>query len=506
MFVGGRSVASMFTDFNFGEYDGRQEYLREESYFLDSFILPPNFNLASVSGRKKFLIIGHKGVGKSSIQLFIENSKRKEGYLTDFLSFYDDLSPSDYLEFSKTQKISFVEIANSRDVTALYDFREVWTRIILKKISDMISIADRPAASRFVKLMRRTHSGTRSLVDSIISGLKIKADFGTIFGEIGVEYDFSKRASSGELGLADFNQIALSLLSEEHSAERIYFSIDELVVSNFESKSDEFRVRMALIRDVLKVSNSLNNYFASRKIDINIICSLRPEVRDYLYNIDADLSKFIDSCYISMDWDAVENINHPLIEVLYKKIQIGSPVPLYIGDVPSLFSEDIDFTRPPMPIQIFMLRQSWHRPRDVVRFLKCYAGKNSRATNFTRSGVSSMLDDYSRISARECFDEISVKYSSEITAKIRELIRKKKYDSYDEFISCFSVLDNRLDVLELGQDLFRAGVVYNVDKNDDGRQSYYFQSHRGGDTLFKDMAICVHHGLWNYFGIRQRKY
>jgi hypothetical protein len=485
--------------FNFGEYDGRQEYLRGEEFFINSFMLPPNFIAENISNRNKFIIIGHKGVGKSSVQLFLERMRMDHGYLTDFLSFYDDLSPSDYLEFSKTQKISFIEIAKSENVTALYDFRQVWTRVLLKKVSDLL---EPNFPSRFTRLMSRSHSGSRSLVDGIVSGLRIKADFSAIFAEIGVEYDFSKLSEISVVPLADFNAIALDLLIEHHRGAMIYFSVDELVVSNFETKSDEFKVRMALIRDVLKSANKLNDLFVQNNVDINIICSLRPEVRDILYNLDSDISKFLDSCYTSIDWNSVEDERHPLVEVLYRKVQFGCPTPLERHEVEKMFVGSMDFTRDRVPIPLFLLRQSWHRPRDVVRFLKCYSEKNANSEVFDESGVKSMLDDYSRISARECFDEISVKYSKETTLKIRNSIRKNYYRSFDEFLSCFSAFAGNLDLIELANDLFNAGVIYNVDYING--QARYFAAHRGVDRLFEDMGIYIHQGLWHYFAIRHR--
>jgi hypothetical protein len=113
-----------------------------------------------------------------------------------------------------------------------------------------------------------------------------------------------------------------------------------------------------------------------------------------------------------------------------------------------------------------------------------------------------MLDDYSRISARECFDEISVKYSKETTLKIRNSIRKNYYRSFDEFLSCFSAFAGNLDLIELANDLFNAGVIYNVDYING--QARYFAAHRGVDRLFEDMGIYIHQGLWHYFAIRHR--
>lgn len=240
-----------FSEFNFGEYDGRQECLRDERYFLDSFELPPNFVQNNVKNNRDFIVLGGKGVGKSSLQMYIELMKSSEGYLTDFISFYDDLTQYDYLEFSKTQRISFVEIADVKNIATLYDFQEIWTRIILKRIADKVH--ENGKISKFTNLMRKTHSGSKSIVDNIISGLKIKADFNTIFGNINLDYDLSSIVEGNEMRLSDFNVIAKKQICLDLKDARLFISIDELVVSNFETKSDEYKVRIALIRDIIRV-------------------------------------------------------------------------------------------------------------------------------------------------------------------------------------------------------------------------------------------------------------
>ena len=127
------------SEFNLGEYDARHEYSRGERYFLDSYISPTSFPLSTLSNRQNYIIVGKKGAGKTASQLFLENSKANEGYVSQVLSFFDDVTPQDYVDFAKTQKISLLEIGNVDNIALLYDFKEVWTRIFLVRIARLLS-------------------------------------------------------------------------------------------------------------------------------------------------------------------------------------------------------------------------------------------------------------------------------------------------------------------------------------------------------------------------------
>lgn len=490
-----------FKDFNFGEYDGRQEYLRNPSYFERSYVLPPSFVSSSISNRKNFILVGPKGVGKSSLQLHLENDRQKDGYHTNFISFYDDLTSQEYTEFSKTQKISFVEVIEAKNIAALYDFRDIWVRIILNKMADTLESGG--LASKFTQLMVRSRSGSKSLVDGIVSGLKIKADFSAIFGALNIKVEKDFDPKSKEMSLSEFNKIAMDQLVEFNKDSKLFISIDELIVSNWHTKSDEYKARLALIRDILKSANYINNFFVRNELDMHIVCSIRPEVRNQLYTIDADISKFMDSSSAQLSWAATEDLNHPLIGLISQKIMQGAPEGT--DDLSNLgLDNKVSFTSPPLVIPLFILKESWHRPRDVVRFLKCYAGSNPFEGTFTSSGVSKSLDEYSRISARECFDEIAVKYSPETIESLRRALRKTNYrDSIDFEESVSKRVIGVSDYQEFLQDLFRVGVITNIDHT--GKQPRYFAAHRGNEFVDPEITISVHPGLWNYLSIRHKQ-
>lgn len=51
------------SEFNFGEYDARREFLRNEKYFSETFIDPVSFPLSTLSNKTNYIIVGQKGAG-----------------------------------------------------------------------------------------------------------------------------------------------------------------------------------------------------------------------------------------------------------------------------------------------------------------------------------------------------------------------------------------------------------------------------------------------------------
>ena len=70
------------SEFNFGEYDARREFLRAEQYFMQTFISPISFPLNTLNNRNNYIIVGQKGSGKTACQLYLENEKAKKRRLS----------------------------------------------------------------------------------------------------------------------------------------------------------------------------------------------------------------------------------------------------------------------------------------------------------------------------------------------------------------------------------------------------------------------------------------
>lgn len=482
------------SEFNFGEYDARREYLRTQSYFLQTFVDPISFTLNTLSNSKNYIIVGPKGAGKTACQLYLESEKSKEGYLSGLISFYDDLTPDDYKEFAATQRINLVEVDPAAKIETLYDYKEVWKRILFIRLAKLLKAEN--FDNSYVHFCLSSIDGTNSIVDGIKKSLKVEIKLPISILETKIKFDPSKWDSSNQISISDFNQIAQQLLVTDCKQYRLYFFVDELVISNLNTRSDEYNARICLIRDMIRTCCNLNDFCVRNDLDMHFICNLRPEVRTKLNNVDPEISKIMDGNDVFLNWD-----QESLYEILAQKVVSGAPAGSEI-DANEFFPDKITFGVRSLDFMSFLLTNSWFKPRDLIRFLKVYAKVNPGHTHITEEGTKASLNEYARISAVELFEQISVYYSPSVIDGIRSGIRRRRYENASELADALKPHIGNADAFRLVEQLYSVGIIGNVDRTN-GR-SNFFWSFRQEEHLDHEMNVIVHDGLLNYFNVRHR--
>lgn len=290
------------SEFNFGEYDARREFLRAEQYFLRTFIDPISFQLNTLSNRRNYIIIGQKGAGKTACQLYLETRKSQdEGFLSGLISFYGDLTPDDYTDFAKTQRINLLNIDQIKNIETQYDFKEVWKRILFVRVAKLLK--DAGFENTFVSYCLGTIQGTNSIIDGIKKSLKVEISIPLTLLQTKINFDPSMLGDNHEVSLTEFNKIAEQLLISDCKQYRLYFFVDELVISNLNTKSDEYTARICLIRDIVRSCCYLNDFCVKHALDFHFICNLRPEIRTKLNDLDPEISKIMDGNDVLLNWD-----------------------------------------------------------------------------------------------------------------------------------------------------------------------------------------------------------
>jgi hypothetical protein len=482
------------SEFNFGEYDARREFLRNEGYFIKTYIDPVSFPLGTLSNRTNYIIVGQKGAGKTACQLFLENEKAKnQGYLSGLISFYDDLTPDDYKDFASTQRINLVSLDQLTKIETQYDFKEVWKRILFVRIAKMLK--EEGFDNSFIEFCLSSTNGTNSIIDGIKRSLKVEIKIPLKILEAKLKFDPSKLKEATELSIAEFNKIAEQLLVADCRQYRLYFFVDELVISNLNTRTDEYKARICLIRDIVRSCCQLNDFCVKHDLDMHFICNLRPEIRTKLNELDPEISKIMDGNDVFLSWD-----HDSLLEILIQKIVYGAPRQTEI-DANVFLPSKITFGSYTSDFISFLLNNSWYKPRDIVRFLKAYAKVNPNHAAITEAGVKDCLNEYARISAVELFEQISVNYPSNVLEGIRTAIRKRRYNDAADLADALKQ-HVQVDSFKLVEQLYTVGVIGNVDVV--GGQNRYFWSFRQEEHLDHEMGITVHPGLLNYFNVRHR--
>lgn len=418
---------------------------------------------------------------------------KKQGYLSGLISFYDDLTPDDYKDFASTQRINLVNLDQLANIELQYDFKEVWKRILFIRIAKMLK--NEGFENSFVQYCLSSTSGTNSIIDGIKRSLKVEIKIPLKILEAKVKFDPSKLGEATELSIAEFNKIAEQLLITDCRQYRLYFFVDELVISNLNTKTDEYKARTCLIRDIVRSCCQLNDFCVKHDLDMHFICNLRPEIRTRLNELDPEISKIMDGNDVFLTWD-----RDSLFEILTQKIVFGAPNNAEI-DADTFLPKTITFGAHTQDFFTFLLNNTWYKPRDIVRFLKAYAKVNPNHGALTEEGIKDCLNEYARISATELFEQISVYYSADVLEGIRTGLRRRRYP---DAATLAEALKPHVSVnpLILVEQLYTVGIIGNIDSV--AGQPRYFWSYRQEEHLDHEMGVIIHPGLLNYFNVRHR--
>lgn len=484
-------------ELNFGEYSALREFKRRPEFFRSTFVDPNSFGGSKLSNKANFILVGKKGTGKTTYCLHLSEGLQQNGYWTEFLSFNDEITSDDIRGVVSVQHVDLAELVNASNlyggVSSLYEFREMWKRrVIFSACKHYETRGERNIFTQFV----RQNFQNSSLAEGIERGqrllrLIVPNGIGEIFNDVVPP----NRVDQPEL--RDFNRIALRLLVDLRP--RLYFFFDELNLSRISLQSDEFDLRLALVRDIVKACAELNDYGAEADLDIHCVCSLRPEVRDSLIRYDQELSKLIDSSSIGIRWGGRSSNNHPLMEIMRRKAG-DADAELYGQDSSTeFFPKTVKgmFGDKSLSLHEYVLNLTWFRPRDIIRLLKSYQSTNGQEIVFFKGDMHRFLKEYSRISAGECMAELSVKYGDAILEAFRRRVKSRYYNDLDEFEGELEILANRVNLNEFISDLYDSGVILNHDHIDN--QPVFYASYREDAALDPELRIMIHRGLWDFF-------
>lgn len=265
-----------------------------------------------------------------------------------------------------------------------------------------------------------------------------------------------------------------------------------------DATEDEIRVRAAMVRDIVRTAKELNTELALKGIDIHFACSLRPEVRNMLNDLDSEIGKVIDGRDVLLVWLSGDSVGETdLYQVLVKKIENSYYRPI---SARTFLCESISFGGRSLTISDFLKDNTWSRPRDVVRLLQSIQKASPHATDIGESEIKAGLDEYSRASLKELIDELGVVYGRKFLKAIRSGIKRRTYRDTDEFWREIGPFLGGLDKDDVVDELFQAGFIQGFL---DGPPRY-FSAHRGETYLKSHHIIRIHPALWNELSIRSR--
>lgn len=479
----------------FGDLEAFDEANQNDSFFENTFVLPSSLSMEALKNNRKFIIVGRKGSGKTSVQMHLADTVKKKGYFVHHFRFFYDLRTDDYADIAKTQnEISFSTVLSDKNLFLHYDFRDIWERVFFQKIAN--TLISEGYSNKFTDFVEPQSSILSSIFDGISKTLtiKIKPKMGPIAAEIGI--DLSKLEKPDELPIKVFNKITRELFSKQCLQFQMYFFVDELVFSRLDAREDEITIRAAMVRDIIRTVWELNSYSYQNKMEFHFICSIRPEVRNMINDLDSESGKYLDGKDVELNWITRSSDNRLLIvDVLRKKVEYS-----YFKKTAfdSFFAEKIKFGSRHFSVDQFVRENMWGRPRDVVRLLIAIQKKSPNAELISEIEIKAGLDEYSRMSLKELVDELGVTFGPQVIETLRFGIRKKNYKSVDELWNSLNNTKLNVNRDRFIKELFELGFI----GGHLPAQGKYFWFHRGESYLKPDHHVIIHPGLWNELSIR----
>ena len=371
-------------------YTGKPDARDEVGYSsLDKFcgrmILPPKFELNNIINGDCFYIVGNKGVGKTAILLYIKQqliSKDKDS-MCSMILFKKDYTKVKRAQLDKLQKdlISNLNIETD-DLIKVRDFTKIWTLLIYSKIvndninSNYSIFENNTNWKSFEAIIRGLSNTNKDVLELPI----------TIPKEMRIVYDTTENLyisvervvypeDENSIPLSNFYSaldLADKLFQSLNMLEHKYFvCIDELEA--YSTDRNIFLRDLAMIRDLIITTKRINDLIKESHLEnIKIVLSVRSEMIKCISNeLDGqEFNKCIDGFEERISWGdgRGQGIHQPLFYVWLKRIAISA------NYTSNMKYEDIYQAWFPPTVGVentvdFLLKRTWYKPRDIVRFM-----------------------------------------------------------------------------------------------------------------------------------------
>nr|WP_296474116.1 hypothetical protein [uncultured Acetatifactor sp.] len=500
-----------------GKLDARYE--DRDLFEENSMTFPPNFNIEDIIKGDKSYIVGNKGTGKTALLLYISNYliKNDPNAICSTILFKTDYNKTERirLESLEHQIVDMLDVT-SNSTTELSDYTNLWKlTIYLKIVIDNKNcqyglFQNNTNWNAFEDLIVRLSNTAR--IGAIDKLKMVQSIPKTIAVDTGTERIYISQEhmpipkNEDAIELIRFNEaleVADYLFERLEKKSPYYFiCIDELETS-YGNKS--FKRDLQMIHDWIEVTDTINNKIRkSNYKKMKVILSVRTEI---LYSIEKhlysdEINKKIMSYRVLLDWKNKRSTNtyNPLFLIWLKRIARlmgNSKSPNYLEIRQNWFPSFIGID----DTVDFILDRTWQKPRDIVRFILLsvnLAGEDE--TQFSKSLLLEVLEEYSKDSKTEIVEEMSAFYSNEdinlLFSSLTAFKRKFSTEEYEAHIredyQRYRIFD---DIDLILAELYRFGIVGCINTGT-GDIKWY---HKGEPNIMRGAKwrYYVHPGLWH---------
>jgi len=479
----GRGGVFSFKDIDFGFTDAEKESVRSPDLLLNGFIDPEDA-IDHLVNRYKFLVLGYKGSGKSSISEHIRLLFRD-----DSMKFVNNISLSD-LSYNTLNKVM------SGDSESEAKLPTVWSWLLLIQlihsftkdhgaINNLESYEAKIDGLKGLGLLPTSDLKSMVLLSSKHSFKGKLAEVGEI--SFGLDRSF---ASSQDIVFTELVKILKELVRNYTTDSKHILIIDGLD-DILTRREIQIQALGALIFEI----NKLNLMLVDANVNAKIIVLCRTDLYERLYMPNKNKIKQDD--WVSLNWynDTRDEKNSLLIELANKRCKLKYET---VDDLFQTFFNNSEYTE---GVRSFLLNQTRHTPRDFLQLLRCIQGhSNTRkiSKNTVFKGIASYSKDYL---ISEINDEL-VGYlkGEEIDSLIRLLgsIGKREFTYSELSMLAQKKEDTRdLDLMFILPILYNCSAIGNVIRS----RRYSFKYRNRGSSFDETQKIAFHAGLWKVFNL-----
>ena len=478
-----------------GKPDASDE-IRERGYeeFANTYIQPTGIDvnkLASTEFGTPFFVMGDKGTGKTALLHYLENYVRTldSSACSSFISFENDFSSVEKKRFNDISHSISTSIAIETTVASVgrddieCDFTYIWRwQIYQKLITDQevfngglfVPNEEWDKFTKEIHKISKTISAGKMRIPAKVSfSLDTNPQLGNVTPSVNIEpMDLSKRTFNSEKSYGEFVRIIENADALIQSLKRTdipyYIFIDELEA--YRGESGTFYRDLRMIRDLLFTVKRINSVFGN---GTKILCSVRLEILNAINRFvqSNQLHKIMQGYDERLTWEHTNtnSFSHPIIGVLLRRIQIAEEKNVgHSVSTESIIKKWFVSSVYNTHICTYILDNTWHKPRDIVRLLLSAQSKNSKNFScFNQNTFETFMPAYSR----QCLDEVREEMRALYTAEEIECVFNciqgyKVVFSYEEIVNRVKTLYPNSafaeDTYTVLNDLYRIGVIGNT--------------------------------------------
>lgn len=511
-------------DLDLGRLDAKNELLgdsiEKRNTYLESFVMPRNIDVEDYYSGDKAFIKGLKGTGKTALMRYMSLIFEGKGHSTEFVLFKSDFSDEDKKEFSKASNSSVGAIKNVNDYSN--DYELVWKWFIHRQIVKLIDNKDakifeeNDALRKYINCVNATNSqdeekGLMRIFPKLKRGnIELEGGHQFLKGKLGLDFEWED-VHDNKVPFSTFLKKVEFLYDKlVPTKERLFLFFDELELNV--GKEKDYQRDILLIRDLIITINKFNIKSISKGYGVKIITGIRSEVLYSTQSSGKEINKIVSDFGSSIVWYFKEKdeLIHPLLSIIERKIRISEKkngIDNNEGDIWGRYFPDKINSK---DVKVFLLEQSWYRPRDIVRLLTTAKNQFLNETMFIQRSFDETKKEYSQESWSELVEELRANYDTEKIDAIKKLFYgienpfsfnyiSNKFTEKKKFYKNVELLYENHKIADILTDLYRVGIVGNT-----GEKVGF--SFRGDNDLLLENDMTLHTALRPHLALVKKKY